>query len=58
MRLQLEEPTLDCLDCKRSYSINSPEVQFGLFKEGKLMRCDRCFKAMKHRFWLERIEQE
>ena len=55
---QIEEPEIECVKCKKSISINMPDAQFGLFKQGKLMRCDRCFKEMKHKFWLERIEQE
>lgn len=54
---QLEEAEFRCIGCNRSYSLSQPECQFGLWREGKLIRCSKCFEAMKHEFWLERMER-
>jgi hypothetical protein len=55
---QLEEPEFICKGCNRTYSISQPDCQFGLWRNAMLIRCGKCFEAMKHKFWLERMENE
>jgi DNA-directed RNA polymerase subunit RPC12/RpoP len=55
---QIGEPEFKCMDCGRNYSISQPDAQFGLWRNGELIKCSKCFEEMKHQFWLERMEQE
>lgn len=49
---QNEEPVFFCPECGKEFSLNDPKVQYGLYADGKLLRCGTCFEKMKHDFWL------
>lgn len=52
-----EEAQLTCMKCGKRWGISTYEAQHGLFRNGELLRCSRCFEEMKHAFWLERMER-
>jgi len=56
--VQLEEPKYTCPKCKKVFSLNRQEVQYGLFQGGILARCSVCFEQMKHNFWLRVMAEE
>ena len=55
---QLEEPTFMCPECGKILTLNDAKVLFGLFSDGKLIRCSVCFERVKHDFWLRMVGEE
>lgn len=55
---QLEEPMFVCPKCHKSLSLNDDKLKYGLFADGKLIRCSSCFEEIKHEFWLRIVAEE
>lgn len=55
---QLGEPTFTCPKCKREYSLNDAQAQYGLWQGKVLARCSVCFEKIKHAFWLRQMGEE
>lgn len=53
-----ELPMFACVKCKFNYSISDNNVLYGLWYEGRLLRCGKCHSNAKHQFWLERAIEE
>lgn len=56
--VQQEEITFICIKCKREYSLNDSGSQYGLWQNKILVRCNKCFEQMKHKFWLKVMVEE
>lgn len=55
---QPEEPTFQCPNCGKQYTLSDNRVQYGLFADKQLIRCSSCFTEFKHEFWLRQIGEE
>ena len=44
-------PSYKCGKCGTSYPLFAEEILYGLWYEGKLIRCKKCHAKMKYDFW-------
>lgn len=54
---QPDEPTFLCPVCGKQLTLNDSRVKYGLFANGRLLRCSNCFEKFKHDFWLRRVAE-